>query len=67
MGWSLREADRFLKETYLEMVKENLGNDFVKCEDCQEMYSCNDTARGACTNGKPFPPKETELEKNENF
>ena len=67
MGSSLKDTDRFLKELYLEKIKENLSNNFVKCEDCQEMYGCNDTARGGCTNGKPFPLKETKLEKNKKF
>lgn len=58
MGFTLFEADRFLKELYLEMVKEELNKEFVKCEDCQEMYHCNDTYRGSCTNGKPFQSKE---------
>jgi hypothetical protein len=68
--FTIREAFRLLAKTYIDMVNEEILNkepsknsEFVKCEDCQEVYKCNFTSRGGCSNGKKFPPIETDLKK----
>lgn len=38
-------------------------NKIIKCEDCQEMYYCEYTYLGGCTDGKQWNKKEKEKEK----